>query len=217
MAIKHLAYSIRLRQSHQDLNDMLTESDVIALSKLRNVARKSISMATVDDLHKLNELGYDESWLDDDSPYLWYMAYLTDWMKEVPSLGSGRIHGSWYVLQVALPAISWSKDDAEECVFGKPIREFLRVFNRGLLYDHFKSAFWGYIKQDQAEIYLGTIKKDRAALLGLEKSLPAELFDYAEVNEIEPNDVLERAFLDAYNMLESSLARQEDLMIVFRT
>ncbi|MCC6614098.1 MAG: hypothetical protein IT320_11520 [Anaerolineae bacterium] len=80
----------------------------------------------------LNDLKYDESWLEDPDRdfshvHYWYLIMLVGSLIPCPSLSNNRYVNSHLVLEKALPIVGWDKTEVRKLIFGKLIDNALQT------------------------------------------------------------------------------------------
>jgi len=221
MAVLHRAYHFDANAFHRTLRPTIFTADAIDEGKLRDAARAAVATASSVTHDMLIMLRFDPELLDMPEPdvsrtHLWYLFLLAQSVQSAPSLGN-RFHGSYYVLERVLPLFGWIPTEVRTLIRGLPLHTLVESSGDSALIAEFRigvDPYGGWLPSTQARPLLARLQQDLSAIHTPSEQLQNALIEYAEWNRTTPADLLERAYADALEMLETTVTKQEDLFII---
>lgn len=213
--VHHFAYTFDSFGFHSDLEASIIRDGHLRLDLLQEQARSVVLNADERIQNILTRLNFDEEWLDDpdkdqSQAYLWYLVRLVSYLREAASL-----RASWITLREVLPLAGWSEDAIDALVIGQRLDGVLRKYGNELFLDMF-TIHGGCLTVEQATS-LFQLLQSSAPYFDSPSSESLELIrERAHLLDISPEWLLKTAYTDAFDMLKSSVERQEEMYIYFR-
>lgn len=218
LALFHFAYTFNSDDFHGDLKERIVHHGRINIEQLHQRAR-SLSLNASDELKQiLSSLKYDDEWLNDPDgdnshAYLWYLINLASVFKPCPSLGNNRFHGSHYVLEAILPIARWESDEIRALIFGKPLSTLLESSEYQIFLPHFTLHGGCLSNKDIVSIHAHLrLSTDYFSPQSSESRSAIKI--YSDNNNMNPIEVLNCAYGDAVDMLETAMKSKESLYLL---
>jgi hypothetical protein len=221
MAVLHRAYHFDADAFHRALRPMIFTGDGIDEDKLQQAARAVVATASPVTNDMLIMLRFDQELLDTPEPdisrtHLWYLYLLAQSVQSAPSLGN-RFHGSYYILERVLPLVGWSDDDVRSLIRGYPLHTLVESSNDPALIAEVRlgvDPYGGWLTQTQATQLFSRLQRHQDTIRVPSDELRLALAEYAEWNKTTVDDLLERAYGDALEMLQTTISKRKDLFII---
>jgi hypothetical protein len=217
MSFFHYAYTFKSIMFHEGLKAKIIDSKGLDLRKLQNLA-KSVSDNANNELRGiLDSIGYDREWLSDpdndaSQAYLWYTINLATSFHPSPSLSSNRFRGSHSVLEHILPTADWELKDVYEIILGNSLSELLDNSEFHVFVEEL-SLHGGAINLARISGILSHLEKSRQYFSAQYVEIPKVITEFAAHNNLSVDNLLEMAYEDAVDMLETAIDRNEDLYL----
>lgn len=221
MAILHRAYHFNAHTFHRTLRPTIFTAGAIDEGKLHDAARAVVTPASPVTQDMLIMLRVDRELLDTPEPdvsrtHLWYLCLLAQSVQAAPSL-SNRFRGSYSILERILPRFGWVPTEVTTLIRGLPLHTLVESSGDLALIAEVRiglDPYGGWIPLAQARHMLAHLHHHHAAIHTPSDQLQNELSDYAERNNTTPVDLLERGYADAVEMLQATIATEQDLFII---
>ncbi len=216
-SIFHVAYTFDSNSFHSELKAKAIRDNELDLNRLQSLAKAYVeNFEGITDI--LSYMRFDESWLEDpdgdgSQAYLWYMVCLATAFHSAPSLHNNRFHGSHYVLERILPLAGWNEDDSNALIHGKRLSALLDPHEYKLFLENL-SLYGGCLSLKDIQTLWMQLKNSRAHFLPSARQSIAVIGEYAGYNNIPPATVLEMAYEDATEMLQTAIQREEALYLL---
>lgn len=217
MAFLHFAYTFDSVAFHKNLQAVSVIDSKLDLKQLQILAKSQVNNAD-DELKKiLNVINYNEDWLDDperdaSQAYLWYTINLASNFHPSLSLSNNRFHGSHYILEKILPIGGWQKDEVNELILGRSLKELLNNGEFQIFADEL-SIYGGVISIKKIPLILSHVR-DSAQYFASESEISEEILEeYTRYSDLNVAALLDLAYKDAVDMLEAAIKRDEDLYL----
>lgn len=213
--VHHSAYTFDSLSFDSDLEASIIRNGHLRLDLLQEQAKSVVLNADEPIQTILRKLEFDEYWLEDpdkdqSQAYLWYLVRLVPYLREAPNL-----HGIWIILRTVLPLAAWSEAQINALICGQHLDEVLRKYGNELFLDMF-TIHGGCLTVEQATSLLQLLQSS-APYFDSSSSESLELIrERAHLLDVSPEWLLRTAYTDAFDMLKSSVERQEEMYILFR-
>ncbi len=215
------AYTFDPTSFHRELEAKLVVGNQLRLEALHDLAAAIAANPKKETQEVLELLRFDPEWLEtpeeEGVSYVdrWYVIALADHLIPAPSL-SHRCPVSHLVLQYVLPLLGWSREEWRMLLYGAPLQTLLEASGNAL----FITELW-VVNQYGGWLSLEMVAKLFSHLLLVEDFFPSPLLEaQKEITDLagwwsrSPVELLNQAYADAHEMLETALARKQALYLL---
>ena len=218
MAIYHFAYTFNSDDFHRDLKARIIKEGEIDVYKLQQEARSLVLNASDKMKQILDDLRYDDEWLDDpdgdaSQSSRWYLINLVSVFDHCPSLSNNRFYLSHYVLEKVLPVAGWNKGEITEPIHGK----YLSTLLESTEYEAFLNEFillGGCLSNKDIVSVHTHLKSSREYFTAQSPVVMESIKAITDRIALNPDDILNAAYEDAIEMLETATKRNESLYLL---
>jgi hypothetical protein len=217
-SIIHIAYTFDSDRFHSELKSKVVVGNQLDIYRLQDLAKAYVKNHTgITDI--LSYMRYDEEWLEDpdgdgSQAYLWYTICLTTSFRPAPSLNNNRFHGSHYVLERVLPLAGWNEDDIRALIHGKELSTLLNPQEHKLFVENL-SLYGGCLSPNDIRAIRMHLEDNKTHFLPAAEHSIEVIEEYAGYNNIPPENILEMAYEDALEMLQTAIQREEALYLLW--
>lgn len=144
-----------------------------------------------------------------------FMVALVESLARTSSL-SNRQRESYYVLQLILPELGWEKENISRLIQGDSLDDLLQLPGNPSLFQEFKPLrqYGGWLDHATIVGFRKHLKEKESAFLRPEEKLLSLLGGAAELLSVAPSTLVQRAYRDALDMLDSASLPEGALFLV---
>lgn len=218
MALIHIAYTFNSNEFHSYLEKEIIRGGTLHLDLLQNLATSTASSKVLEITDILSLLRVDEDWLIDDEDglntpsELWYTLALLPFLRLCSSLNDNRFARSDTILELVLPLAGWSNIEISELIHGKSLSTLLIDYGNNLFLDEF-NVYGGCLSSNDAKQILEHLKNSEQYFTTQSSKSLIKISEWVNYTDISLPNVLEFAYLDAIDMLQTALERKEALYL----
>jgi hypothetical protein len=220
MTIIHTAYRFDPLRFHTLLEEKIIDQGALRLDRLQRWAVELAANASDVMLHVLANMRYGEEWLDssDDSVSksdFWYMIVLSQACSPNPSL-SNRQRVSWRVLEQVLPVLDWPRPQIDLLIRGEWLHTLVESSGNVLFIDEFTTVdqFGGWLRLSDAQSLLSHLQVNQKQFLSPPSEFIEALSDFAKLWSQSPVEMINKAYADATEMLQTAIDHYEALFVI---
>jgi hypothetical protein len=217
MAVVQAAWTFDPAQFHATLVEKIVVDGQVRLDLLLDLAKAAVVNPSEERSKALDFIRFDEEWLDpsDPSPNYWYLLALSSVLSLAPSLSTRFIVG-WRVMQDILPLAGWDESEIAQLVRGKSLRSLIlsagnRLFHEAFDFRHPSAEGW--LSLADIQTLLPHLMASQEYFSSNQQSI--EAIEWAKPFGKDFRQLLQDAYADALDMLNTAILRKSALFIVF--
>ena len=221
MAILHVAYTFEPQSFLAKLEQELVFAGKLQYRSLVQWARQVASKPSAIRRHMLEMIRFDPEVLNaaESNPQEYsrelFMAVLVGELKPVTSLGTRQLQ-SYHVLRNVLPGLGWKNETIERLIRGDSLDTLVRLSNNEVLIREFCDLrqFGGWLDSAAILEFSQMFTSVKEEFCDPRESLLTALAETSRQLSVAGPVLLERAYLDATEMLENAIKANKALFLV---